>query len=293
MAPLAVPAVFRPVAGVLGDDSHSLAQTQRLDAARVIFEGSILRPLIDACKLNLQQDVAPGPLPRRRPPAQSSSLRCWSKSAPGSWARGGPAHQLLNLEPLMRLRAPRQHGFRRQGRAERPPDPVRGVPRSLSRRRLAPRHDQDALRPSHPRRRAAPDAGSRRRAADPPSATRDARPRAESARRTDAFNRTGSHHSRRRQRPQVPTRPIHNRRRRAHARGLRCRSRRDPEAARRPARQPERIGPAHRCAAQGPSHRRPSDPVLHDLRAPQGAAEFGQGRSDRRRALRVDRRRGG
>lgn len=94
---IGVPWVFRPVAAVLGDRSGSLAETQRTQAARVVFEGSVLRPLVDAAKVNLDRD---------------SSDAVWSTEATGALAQllrlemanlpKNSTAQLVELEPLLR-----------------------------------------------------------------------------------------------------------------------------------------------------------------------------------------------
>ena len=102
--PIAVPTVFRPVAAILGDNAGSLAGAQRLDAARVIFEGSVLRPLIDACKVNLRKDAAEGELSVEAKAAVDELARLERACVPGAGGVGGagPPKQLLRLEPLMR-----------------------------------------------------------------------------------------------------------------------------------------------------------------------------------------------
>lgn len=98
-ATIAVPIIFRPVATILGDGAGNLAEHQRADAARVIFEASILRPIIDACKVNLVADMAPdaGPIP----PEAAGAVEQLAKLERASASVGGK-HPLLKLEPLMR-----------------------------------------------------------------------------------------------------------------------------------------------------------------------------------------------
>ncbi|HMN40554.1 MAG TPA: type VI secretion protein IcmF/TssM N-terminal domain-containing protein [Phycisphaerales bacterium] len=51
------PAVFRPVAAIVGGSGTNLVGEKRLAAARAIFEAGVLRPLVDACKINLKKDA--------------------------------------------------------------------------------------------------------------------------------------------------------------------------------------------------------------------------------------------
>lgn len=95
-ATIAVPAVFRPVAAVLGDNAASLAEEQRRDAARILFEGSILRPIVDACKINLEADTASD---RPVPPDALDQLSKLERACAGP---SGVKTPLLQLDPLMR-----------------------------------------------------------------------------------------------------------------------------------------------------------------------------------------------
>jgi IcmF-related N-terminal domain len=54
-----VPTIFRPVAAIFGDASN-LAQRDRVRAARVLFETSWLRPLVDTARKELTRDSQPG-----------------------------------------------------------------------------------------------------------------------------------------------------------------------------------------------------------------------------------------
>ncbi len=94
---IGVPWVFRPVAAVLGDASGSLAESQRTDAARVVFEGSVLRPLVDAAKVNLDRDAGEGTWSTEATGALAQLLRLEMSNLP----KNGTA-QLIDLEPLLR-----------------------------------------------------------------------------------------------------------------------------------------------------------------------------------------------
>ncbi len=97
--PIVIPGIFRPVAAVLGDGDGNFVESQRLGAARALFEGSILRPIIDTCKINLTRDVADGPLP---PEAASAIEQLAKLERACVSASAGGKHPLLNLEPLLR-----------------------------------------------------------------------------------------------------------------------------------------------------------------------------------------------
>src|SRR5262249_19054916 len=97
-AAIPVPAVFKPVASVLGDNTASLAESERRAAARAIFEGSVLRPLVDSCRGNLESDSAAGTLPPEAAPAIEQLSRLEKACAAGDNSR----NKLLDLEPLMR-----------------------------------------------------------------------------------------------------------------------------------------------------------------------------------------------
>lgn len=55
-----VPVVFRPIAAALGDRSGNLLATERLTAARTLFEGSWVRPVYGAAKDRLSAEAAAG-----------------------------------------------------------------------------------------------------------------------------------------------------------------------------------------------------------------------------------------
>lgn len=57
---IGVPWVFYPVAAATGDATGNLLESERQRAARVLFEGGVLRPIIDACRVNLQADAQAG-----------------------------------------------------------------------------------------------------------------------------------------------------------------------------------------------------------------------------------------
>ncbi len=54
------PVVFRPIAAIVGGSGANLVSEKRLEAARAIYEASILRPIVDACKVNLAKDAESG-----------------------------------------------------------------------------------------------------------------------------------------------------------------------------------------------------------------------------------------
>ncbi len=120
-ATIAVPAIFRPVASILGDRAGNFVENQRADAARVIFEASILRPLIDACKVNLVADTAPdvGPMP----PEAAGAIEQLAKleRASASTSTGGK-HPLLKLEPLMRYALRGNNDFTEKGASKDVPE---------------------------------------------------------------------------------------------------------------------------------------------------------------------------
>lgn len=94
---IGVPWVFRPVAAILGDTSGSLAETQRTQAARVVFEGSVLRPLVDAAKVNLDRDASDAVWSTEATGALAQLLRLEMANLPKN-----STAQLIELEPLLR-----------------------------------------------------------------------------------------------------------------------------------------------------------------------------------------------
>jgi hypothetical protein len=54
------PMLFRPVAAMVGGNATNLVGEKRLGAARAVFEASILRPIVDACAVNLKKDAEGG-----------------------------------------------------------------------------------------------------------------------------------------------------------------------------------------------------------------------------------------
>ncbi len=109
--PIAVPTIFRPVAAMLGDNAGTLAAAQRMEAARVIFEGSVLRPLIDACKVNLRKDAEAGALSAEAKAAVEELARLERACA----APAGGKKPLLKLEPLMRYALRENNDFTEKG----------------------------------------------------------------------------------------------------------------------------------------------------------------------------------
>jgi hypothetical protein len=55
--PVPVPWVFRPVAAVTGDIAGDLLRSERRDAARVLIEASVVRPLVDAALTRVRADA--------------------------------------------------------------------------------------------------------------------------------------------------------------------------------------------------------------------------------------------
>lgn len=74
--PVPVPWVFRPVAAVTGDLAGDLLRSERRDAARVLIEASVVRPLVDASLVRIKSDAA---------------KRTWSPQASAAF------HQLVRL----------------------------------------------------------------------------------------------------------------------------------------------------------------------------------------------------
>lgn len=93
-----IPWIFYPIAAIQGDTGGNLGESERPEAARTLFEGSVLRPVIDASKINIEADIAAG--------------KPWTPEATGALAQlvrlemsGIPNHksaQLVELEPLFR-----------------------------------------------------------------------------------------------------------------------------------------------------------------------------------------------
>ncbi len=77
--PISVPIVFYPFAAATGDFGSNLAASERREKARILFEDSVLRPIIDAARLKMLGDLDAQP-PR------------WTDEATGAY------QQLLRLE---------------------------------------------------------------------------------------------------------------------------------------------------------------------------------------------------
>lgn len=94
---LGVPWVFYPVAAATGDLRGDLLAPERAQAARVLYEGSVLRPLVESARARLKQlaDVPPGvppkPWPREATEALAQLIRVHAGTKP------------VDIDPLLRF----------------------------------------------------------------------------------------------------------------------------------------------------------------------------------------------
>jgi hypothetical protein len=91
---LAVPLIFAPVAVATGDGAGDLLAPERAHAARVLFDGSVLRPLVESARARLRalsDPASPKPWPPEATEALAQLVRAHSGDKP------------VDLDPLLRF----------------------------------------------------------------------------------------------------------------------------------------------------------------------------------------------
>lgn len=110
---IAVPAVFRPAALIVGDAGGNLLASRRAAAARAAFEASVVRPLVEAAVVRLLADA------EQNDP--------WSPESTGALAqlirveiarRAAPPSPALELDPLLRFALLGNDGYLNEGAAD-------------------------------------------------------------------------------------------------------------------------------------------------------------------------------
>lgn len=120
-ARIGVPWVFYPVAAVTGDSGGNLLEAERPEAARVIFEGSILRPLVESARVRMRADTdndRPWSAEATGALAQLIRLEAAGIGAAGDKAPAGVrTAQLVDLEPLLKYALKGNDDYSRKGAA--------------------------------------------------------------------------------------------------------------------------------------------------------------------------------